>query len=127
MSKRPKVCPGCAFTLVELLIVMAIIGTLAALLSSGIAKSKMSAQSTLCKNNLRQLGTGLELFISENQHYPVNKLQTKPASPANTDRLWLAQLARDGFGIPKPTPGFHREGVWRCPSAKWSAEMMRSD
>src|ERR1041385_2129419 len=126
MSRRPKVCPGCAFTLIELLVVMAIIGVLAALLNTGIAKFKMSAQSTVCKSNLRQLGNGLELFLSENHRYPVNNRQTTPPSPANSDRMWLGQLARDAFGIAQPTPGFHREGVWRCPSAKWSAMMMSS-
>jgi prepilin-type N-terminal cleavage/methylation domain-containing protein/prepilin-type processing-associated H-X9-DG protein len=126
MSNRPKVSPDRAFTLIELLVVIAIIGTLAALLNTGIAKAKASAQSTLCKNNLRQLGGGLEMFVSEFNRYPINSQQTQPASSANSERFWMGQLARDAFGIAQPTPGFHREGVWRCPSAKWSAAMMNS-
>jgi prepilin-type N-terminal cleavage/methylation domain-containing protein/prepilin-type processing-associated H-X9-DG protein len=115
-----------AFTLIELLVVMSIIATLAALLNTGISKSKASAQSTFCKNNLRQLGTSLELFVSEFQSYPVNDAQTKPISPGHSDRFWMAQLARDGLGIAQPAPGFYTESIWRCPSSKWSAEMLRS-
>jgi prepilin-type N-terminal cleavage/methylation domain-containing protein/prepilin-type processing-associated H-X9-DG protein len=126
MTKRANVCRNEAFTLIELMVVIAIMGVLAALLSTGIAKAKASAQGTMCKNNLRQLGAGLEMFVSEFNRYPVNNQQTKPSIGANSERFWMGQLARDAFGIAQPTPGFHREGVWRCPSAKWSAAMLNS-
>jgi prepilin-type N-terminal cleavage/methylation domain-containing protein/prepilin-type processing-associated H-X9-DG protein len=126
MSTHPKDDRGAGFTLIELMVVISIMAVLAALLNTGIAKMKMSAQATLCKNNLRQLGGGLEMFVSEFNRYPVNNLQTNPPAGANSDRFWMGQLARDAFGIPQPTPGFHREGVWRCPSAKWTVAMMNS-
>jgi prepilin-type processing-associated H-X9-DG protein len=39
----------------------------------------------------------------------------------------MGQITRDGFGVPHPPPLFYGEGIWRCPSAKWSAEMQRGN
>src|SRR5438874_13245257 len=79
-----------AFTLIELLVVIAIIGLLVALLLPSLARAKGNAQSTACKHNLRQLGISLQMFVSENHHYPVNsRNNTKPPSLPNSDRFWL--------------------------------------
>jgi prepilin-type processing-associated H-X9-DG protein/prepilin-type N-terminal cleavage/methylation domain-containing protein len=114
-------------TLIELLVVIAIIALLAALLLPSLARSKATAQSAVCKNNLRQLGTSLQTFLSENHYYPVNPFQGRPSSPPNLDRLWLGKLVREGLGISQPSANFHQQGVWRCPSARWSDSMLRGD
>ena len=58
-----------AFTLVELLVVMAIIATLAALLLPAILKSRDSSRSTTCLSNIRQLHFGLAQFYDANRAY----------------------------------------------------------
>lgn len=125
MNWRPKGCPGCAFALIELLVAIAIIGILASLLNTGLGKFKTSAQATLCKNNLQQVGGALEMFVSEHQWFPVNHNQL-PAGAVKIERTWMGQLARDRSAIAVPTPGFHHEGVWRCPSAKWTHAVVNS-
>jgi prepilin-type N-terminal cleavage/methylation domain-containing protein/prepilin-type processing-associated H-X9-DG protein len=55
-----------AFTLIELLIVIAIIGILSALLLPALARSKISAQRIQCVSNLRQLGIGMQLYWNDN-------------------------------------------------------------
>src|SRR5258708_3886581 len=60
-----------AFTLVELLVVVAIIGVLASLLLPALSRAKAAAQSAKCRNNLRQFGVGLNIFTADDRVYPI--------------------------------------------------------
>jgi len=57
-----------AFTLVELLVVVAIIAILAALLLPVIAKSKEHGKSAACLSNLHQIGIALQLYTQDHDN-----------------------------------------------------------
>src|SRR5438445_9163941 len=64
---RPPAWQGAAFTLIELLIVIAIIGVLAALLLSALSQAKSRAQTAVCLNNLKQLQLAWLMYCDENE------------------------------------------------------------
>jgi len=59
--------PRRAFTLIELLTVIAIIGVLAAILVPTVSKVRATAKKSQCVSNLRQWGTAVRLFANENK------------------------------------------------------------
>ena len=56
-----------AFTLLELLVVIAIIAILAALLLPVLSAARKKAAQTTCINNQKQLGLGMEMYVSDNR------------------------------------------------------------
>ena len=68
MSKRrPVVNRLTAFTLVELLTVIAIIAVLAAMLLPAVSRARQQAQMTHCASNMRQIGTAMLGFAVANE------------------------------------------------------------
>jgi epoxyqueuosine reductase len=56
-----------AFTLLELLVVIAIIAILAALLLPVLSAAKKKAAQSTCINNQKQLGLGMQMYVSDNR------------------------------------------------------------
>lgn len=57
-----------AFTLIELVVVMAVISLLAALLLPALGRAKESGRGTVCLSNLHQIGIALQLYVQDNHN-----------------------------------------------------------
>lgn len=86
-----------AFTLIELLTVIAIIGVLAAIVFSAVGKVRDSARDTRCKSNLRQLGLAAQLFAAEHRFLPPS-VNGGPERGGEADGVTWVQALRPYLG-----------------------------
>ena len=62
---KSSTTPGGGFTLVEIMIVVAIIGMLATIAVPNFVKARSSAMEKACINNLRQIDGAIQLWATE--------------------------------------------------------------
>jgi len=86
------------FTLVEIMIVVAIIGLLAAIAIPNFVKARTTSQANACINNLRQLD-------GAKQQWALKTKQATTASPANTSLQPYVGRGSAGGIFPPNCPG----------------------
>lgn len=106
-----------AFTLIELLTVIAIIGILAAILIPVVGKVRKSAQNSVCQSNLRQWHTAALLFAGDsNGRLPKGYYAN---APEGRDEYWSGRLAEymdyEGEMWGRQSPQVHGT-VAECPA-----------
>ena len=76
------------FTLVELVVVVAMVGLLAAMLAPTMARTKPSSASFQCQNNLRQLAFGWKMYADDNYGNLVYNTEGGSSGKAMGNQSW---------------------------------------
>lgn len=97
--------------MLELLVVIAVIGILAAILLPALARARESARRTSCQANLLQLGMALRMYADEHE-------RALPWSGGGNNADCLKQV------YPEYSPALHQ---FACPSDSQGAFESRSD
>ncbi len=104
-SRRPK---SNGFTLTELLIVIAIMAILAALLFPVTNRARAHAQAAACLNNLKQLGSAMTVYASENEFF---------FPPVATGGTFWPEILSEQMGMPDAKNVYSkRNTIFHCPS-----------
>jgi type II secretion system protein G len=85
------------FTLIEMMIVVAIIAILVGILVPNFMRARAQAQTAACEANLKEIATALELYETDNDRYPTSG----SVDPANTQlQAYMKQTPVDPVAGP---------------------------
>lgn len=99
------------FTLIELLITIAIIAILAAMLLPTLNKARERAKAITCVSNLKQTGTMFALYAEDNNSWTLCSYMRN--TEKNIDRTWPQNLQMYGY---VPNQAYGKKSVFVCPS-----------
>ena len=111
--------PHRGFTLVELLVVIAVIAILAAITLSAVQLALQQAERATCSNNLRQWSSALRLYANANrQFFPDNRRGQHISWTSPTVNRFVDEylLKMGEFG---DTERMKAEHVIHCPTQEW--------
>lgn len=107
-----------AFSLIELLVVITIIGIFIALLVPVLGKARELARRAQCANNLRQIGIAIQMYTDDHNGIIM------PCTLGWSQTIWEAN-APNGFGVLYPNYADSLDILY-CPGAKKSFLFMKS-
>ncbi len=115
------------FTLIELLVVIAVIALLVSILVPSLSSAKELARSVLCRNNLRNIGTGYWMYEVEYGAVPPHTMSGSYAPNNWAHYTWM--LVTAGVLEGETLPGYDgaKGELFKCPSKGMIKDKYRED
>jgi type II secretory pathway pseudopilin PulG len=119
--------------LVELLVVIGIIALLVGILLPSLSRARASAQSVVCKSNLRQLGLAMNFYISDHTSTPVPMAWSPSVAGVYQGEVWIEKYnayfssESDDPTLPEGRITGGLLEVFNCPSASEEAVLQERD
>ncbi|MDD7985383.1 prepilin-type N-terminal cleavage/methylation domain-containing protein [Lentisphaera marina] len=111
------------FSLIEILVVVAIIGILASLLLPSLSKARKSAQLASCKSQIKQINFALYNYLDDNNQYFVFGKKNSSSLIVWDDELFdylgvsLSDNEKDGVKLNRTDyPQFTKKSPYKCPA-----------
>jgi len=108
--------PG--FTLVELLVVIALLAILAALLLPALTSAQARARRIACLSNLRQMGITWQLYLQDHQDRFPDRRDLKTDLPGGYRpwQTWPGSDPRAGWAAVVLSNNLPTPAIWMCPA-----------
>jgi prepilin-type N-terminal cleavage/methylation domain-containing protein/prepilin-type processing-associated H-X9-DG protein len=108
-----------AFTLVELLVVIAAIAILAALLLPALSGAKQRARRVTCVSDLQQIGVAFSLYLDEHENRFADRRDLKSNLPGGYHpwTSWPPSDPRGGWAAVVLHDQGANYSLWSCPAA----------
>ena len=110
-----------AFTLIELLTVIAIIGILAAILIPVVGRVRDSAHSSQCSSNMRQVGLAINLYAADNKNASPNAVAAGALTNGEPTSWYLQMVRYLGGDLSSQDRTRRALRVFVCPASVRSA------
>ena len=102
-----------AFSLIELVTVVALIGILLALLLPAFSRVRLESKMTQCISNLKHIGTGVALYVQDTHRYPGSlggTVRAKEFTCHMTDKQLIDEMRRRAL-----YPYIKTAEIFHCP------------
>ena len=110
-----------AFTLIDLLVSLAVIAVLIRLLLPSLAGVRETTRQVVCRSNVRQLGIGIAIYAEDQKDMMPSSIYAPSIGPSEPHRTTLVRrntnpVQWDGLGVLYAQDYLPSMGVFYCPS-----------
>lgn len=120
LARNPRA--GAGFTIVDVLVSIAVIAVLVGLLLPSLAGVREATRKVVCSSNIRQSGLALQMFAGDHRDdLPQSVFAKSTPAASNPERMIMLRLGEstqdwDGLGVLHHQDYLPGPGVYYCPS-----------